>query len=138
MSDSDNIVSRPMSFPVLRWYWLTFILLLPFCPFALGNTDSLVVALGRVKSDRSKVEIMYSISDNLAYSNQSEGLRYGKQALDLAHSIRWDSGLFFANTSVGTNYQNSGVVDSARIYFKNALEVAERLHNKVLMANAYN
>jgi class 3 adenylate cyclase len=138
MSDSDNIASMPMSVRIVRQYWLALILLLPSVAFAQNSTDSLVRALAVSKNDTSRVEIMCSIADNLSYSDQTEGLRYSKQALRIARSIGWNRGIFLANSSVGTNFQYSGINDSARIYFKDALEVGERLNDKLMMANAYN
>ena len=92
--------------------------------------DSLLVELPKVKEDTNKVNILSSISYNYPYINPDEGLKYGKQALELAEKLKWERGIAAASYSIGANYANRSEYAKALEFEYRALEIYEKLNDK--------
>ncbi len=92
--------------------------------------DSLLLVLPKSKEDTNKVNILSAISYNYPYINPDEGLKYGKQALELAEKLKWERGIAAASYSIGANYANRSEYAKALEFEYRALEIYEKLHDK--------
>ena len=96
--------------------------------------DSLLLELPKAKEDTNKVKILSAISYNYPYINPDEGIRYGKQALELAEKLAWTRGIASAYYSIGGNYANRSEYAKALEYEYKALEIYEKLNDKPYQA----
>ena len=92
--------------------------------------DSLLLVLPKSKEDTNKVNILSAISYNYPYINPDEGLKYGKQALELAEKLKWERGIAAASYSIGANYANRSEYAKALEFEYRALEIYEKLNDK--------
>jgi len=97
--------------------------------------DSLVQELPRQKEDTNKVKLLNNISYSYWYINPDEGIKYGRQGLELATKLNWKKGTAKANNSLGINYHfKSDYVKEQEYYFK-ALKISEEIGDKRGIAN---
>lgn len=92
--------------------------------------DSLLLVLPKSKEDTNKVNILSAISYNYPYINPDEGLKYGKQALELAEKLNWTRGIASASSAIGANYANRSEYAKALKFEYEALKIYEKLNDK--------
>ncbi len=91
--------------------------------------DSLLRILPQAKEDTNKVKILNQLSYTYPYINPDEGLKFGKQALELANKIEWTQGIAGAYSSIGANYANKADYAHALENEYKALKLYEQLND---------
>ena len=100
--------------------------------------DSLTIELAGAKKDSNNVKLLIDLCFKYYSINPDEGIKYGKQALDIAEEIKWEKGIANANGKIGINYwAKSDYPDALKFYFI-ALKINEELGNKSEMAKNQN
>jgi len=95
-----------------------------------AKIDSLLKELPKMKEDTNGVILLKSLSYNYSDINPDFGIKYGKQALELAKKINWDFGKVKSYNSLGINYKaKSNYPKALDNYFK-GLKIAEKLKLK--------
>lgn len=89
--------------------------------------DSLRLKLQTAAEDTNKVHLLYQLSYHYPYINPDEGIKCGKQALELAEKLSWKRGIADANATIGGNYANKADYANALAYEYKALEMYEDL-----------
>ncbi|MEO8149291.1 MAG: adenylate/guanylate cyclase domain-containing protein [Bacteroidia bacterium] len=89
--------------------------------------DSLLTQLPQAIEDTNKVKLLNELSYNYPYINPDEGLKYGKQGLELATNLSWIPGIAAANYSIGGNYANKADYANALKYEYESLKMYEQL-----------
>lgn len=123
-----------MRFSYVKWVcsMLLFIFTLPVLAQKQGQPliDSLLKELPRSKDDTLKVKLLINLS--LEYENVSpdDGIKYGKQALELAGRVQWKKGIARANNNIGGNYNAKSDFPQAMDYYLKALTINEELGDK--------
>jgi len=69
-----------------------------------ARIDSLLTQLPKAKDDTNKVNLLNDISFTYYYIKPDEGIKFGKQALELANKLNWKKGVAHANHRIGSNY----------------------------------
>jgi adenylate cyclase len=96
--------------------------------------DSLRQELEIVNTDSGKVKILIALSKQYIYLNTDEGIRYGKQALELAEQLSLPEYIANANSVIGSNYVNKADYSSGLTYEYKALEQFENLGDSAKQA----
>jgi len=101
--------------------------------------DSLLSELPKAKEDTSKVKLLVDISFTYNSIAPDEGIKYGKQGLELAERIDWKKGIADAYSAIGVNYTfgKSDYTDGLG-YFLKALNLIEELGSKPKKAKVLN
>ncbi len=92
--------------------------------------DSLLLELTKAKEDTGKVKLLNNLSYNYPYINPDEGLKYGKQSLELSEKIKWARGIAGAHSSIGANYANKADYANALNHEYKALKIYEQLNDR--------
>ncbi|MFI5219406.1 MAG: adenylate/guanylate cyclase domain-containing protein [Bacteroidia bacterium] len=92
--------------------------------------DSLLLELPAAAEDTNKVKLLNELSYNYPYINPDEGLKYGKQSLELAEKLSWTIGIAGAHSSIGANYANKSDYANALNHEYKALELYEQLNDR--------
>ncbi|MBA3970858.1 MAG: histidine kinase, partial [Bacteroidetes bacterium] len=66
--------------------------------------DSLIASIPKALQDTNKVKLLGDISATFWSINPEEGIKYGKQALELAEKLEWKKGMASAYGRIGVNY----------------------------------
>ncbi|MBS1657187.1 MAG: tetratricopeptide repeat protein [Bacteroidetes bacterium] len=97
--------------------------------------DSLLSVLQTSEGDTNQVNLLSDISFTYYSIDPDEGIKYGKQALDLAEKLNWKKGIADANRVIGVNYcYGKSEYQSAEEYLLKALNFYEEVKNKPGMA----
>lgn len=90
--------------------------------------DSLVALLSSMPEDSQKVKMLEEISYRSYSIRPDQGIKFGKESLDLAQKINWEKGAATAYNTIGINYSfgMSDYPNALENYLK-ALEIYERL-----------
>jgi len=102
--------------------FLFIILLLPYISFAQKKViDSLLTVLETQKEDTNKVNTLNKLSFSLWSINPDDGIKFGQQAILLAHKLNWKKGEIDANGSLAANFGSgkSDYPNALKYYFKN-------------------
>jgi len=91
--------------------------------------DSLLQALPHASADTNKVGLLDNLSYTLCYINPDEGLKYGKQALQLSEKLLWAKGIAGACSAIGSNYANKADYANALDFEYKSLRIYERLND---------
>ena len=114
-------------------------LLLSTCLYAQkqgqDGIDSLVNAIPAEKNDTIRVRMLRDIASDYRLINPDEGIKYGRQALDLAIKTKWEKGIALSYSSIASNYQYKSDYPNAFEYDFKALKKFETLGDKRGMAN---
>ncbi len=114
-------------------------LLLSTCLYAQkqgqDGIDSLVNAIPAEKNDTIRVRMLRDIASDYRLINPDEGIKYGRQALDLAIKTKWEKGIALSYSSIASNYQYKSDYPNAFEYDFKALKKFEALGDKRGMAN---
>ena len=114
-------------------------LLLSTCLYAQkqgqDGIDSLVNAIPAEKNDTIRVRMLRDIASDYRLINPDEGIKYGRQALDLAIKKKWEKGIALSYSSIASNYQYKSDYPNAFEYDFKALKKFEALGDKRGMAN---
>ena len=93
--------------------------------------DSLLAQLPKASDDTSKVKLLTDLSFTYSSIDPDEGLKNGKQGLELAEKLNWKKGMANANRTIGVNYSygKSDYQGSLEYYLK-GLKLFEELGDK--------
>jgi len=101
-----------------------------------ARMDSLISELNsenyRNREDSAKVKLLNEIAMSYSSINPDEGIKYGKQSIELAQNINWSKGISLANFALGINYGSGADYPKALEYDFIALKLADELKNKRL------
>jgi len=124
------------------FFLFTFSFLINYSSFAQKQgrerIDSLSLKLREAKNDSNKVKLLIDLCFTNYSINPDEGIKYGKEALELAESIKWKKGIANANSKIGINYWAKSDYPDALKYYFIALKINEELGDKAEMAKNYN
>jgi len=96
--------------------------------------DSLLKELPKQKEDTNKVYMLHNLSFAYYSTDPDEGIKYGRQSLELATRLNWKKGMAAADNCLGTNYFSKSDYPAALAYYNEALKVYEYLDYKKEMA----
>ena len=101
--------------------------------------DSLVKELGSsryTRDDTDKVKVLKAVSFAYFAINPDEGIKYGKQDLELAEKLNWQKGIAYANNTLGLNYQYKSEYATALKYYQAAVKKFEDINYQKGLAQA--
>ena len=90
----------------------------------------LKIELQKTIIDTTKINILNEISATYKYSNASEGIKYGNNALVLAEKIHWKKGIAKANENVGICKLTQSYYKEALSHLQKALQLYKELQNQ--------
>jgi tetratricopeptide (TPR) repeat protein len=96
--------------------------------------DSLLKELPKAKEDTNKVNILNNISISYMSIGPDKGIKFGKQAFDLATKFNFKKGQAKALNSIGVNYHSKMDIDKALEYLIKSLILSKEIGFKQLMA----
>ncbi|MBK6483184.1 MAG: tetratricopeptide repeat protein [Chitinophagaceae bacterium] len=100
-----------------------------------ARIDSLLTAMQSVHKDSNLVNLLVDLSFTYSSIDPDAGIKYGKEALDLAINLDWKKGIADANRTIGVNYSYGKSEYSTSLqYFLESLKLFEELENKPGMA----
>ncbi len=100
--------------------------------------DSIQKILLISKEDTNKVKLLNILSYNYSYSNNNEGIKYGRFALELANKLEWKPGISRAENCIGVNYYDKSENAQALEHLSKAIVVYEVLNDHIGIAKALN
>ncbi|CAN5400876.1 hypothetical protein BH11BAC1_BH11BAC1_26920 [soil metagenome] len=92
--------------------------------------DSLLPELAKSIPDTNKVNLLNRISYLYPYINPDEGIKYGKESLELATKLSWTEGIAASSYALGGNYANKADYNNALKYDYAALKIYEQLKDR--------
>lgn len=95
---------------------------------AQQKADSLLVELGNARPDTNKFIILQELSSVYFQENPELGVKYGKEALDFATEIKFESGIMRGNNLVARCYAVQRKLPEALKYFQAGLDMARKLN----------
>lgn len=99
---------------------------------AQGNTqDSLLKLLSKAKEDTNKVRLLLHLSNDIINNEPIAATNYAISAEALSKRLSFNNGIFSALTNVGQSYYIRGIYDSSEIIFKESLELANKMGDKL-------
>ena len=99
--------------------------------------DSLLGQMRPSMEDSAKAKLLNAIADICKAINPNEGIRYGKQALELAEKAGWRKGMATAYTNIGLNYEAMSDHQQALDNFLSSSVIYQELGEKGRMAVVY-
>ena len=99
-----------------------------------NQIDSLLKVLSTAKQDSNRVNTLVAISRQYLYINTDEGIRYGRQALQLADTLKFPSQIAAANSILGSNYVNAAEYAKGLEHEYVALGIYEQLGDSAKQA----
>jgi signal transduction histidine kinase len=115
------------------------------CFFVLGfsasaqdpEMDSLLRALKRMRPDTNRVNTLKEIGNNIASQDPRQAIAYWKQAVTLAHSLKYQMGLTRCYINIATGYSFLGKLDSSVIYSDTAIAYCKELGDPSRLSLVY-
>ena len=99
--------------------------------------DSLLGETHSSNKDTNKVHLQIDLSFTYNSIDPDAGIKYGKEALDLAKELDWKKGIADANRALGVNYSfGKSEYSSGLQYSLESLKLYEELGNKSGTAKA--
>ena len=92
--------------------------------------DSLLQVITTAEEDTGKVNLLNGLSYGYSTVDPGEGIKYGRQALQLATTLNWRKGIAWSNNSLGANSYRKSDYPAALEYFQKALAINEELGDK--------
>jgi class 3 adenylate cyclase/Tfp pilus assembly protein PilF len=92
--------------------------------------DSLLKELPKAKEDTDKANILVNLTWEYRFVNPDEGLKYGKNALEILTRIGLRNKMADCYNGIGYNYFNKSDFKEALSYFSKSLELYKQLTDK--------
>ncbi len=108
----------------LRYAFILLVLIVPFCAKAY-TTDSLLAIIAS-PDDTAKVSALNYMAMEISSSNSDSAILVSKQALQLAHKLKWESGIADSFHYLGYFHSSKGENKVSLDYYFNALEIWEK------------
>ena len=126
----------------MKKFSLSFLIILSACSFCFAqkeNSDSLKIILQQQKTkDTNYVNLLYRISDNLLQKNNlEEAKQFTNEGIALAEKLKWHIGHINGLFKLDRLLFYETKYDSAAATTLYALDIAERIQNKNLIAIAH-
>ena len=96
----------------------------------MARIDSMLQALPKQKEDTNKVNLLNDLAHDYHSINPDDGIKYARQALDLATKLDWEKGIGNANNYIGVNYQFKTDCSKALEYYLKALQISRETGDK--------
>ncbi|MBT8222991.1 MAG: tetratricopeptide repeat protein, partial [Eudoraea sp.] len=84
------------------------------------------------EKDTTHINLLNELAVNLRYYNLDNALKFAKQALELSREAEYPHGESIALLRIGDYYSDNGQSDEAINKFKQALEIADNLEDKLV------
>jgi adenylate cyclase len=107
-------------------------------PLVAGQADSLLTVIEESEEDSLKVNTLISLASVYYRSNPENAINYATQAVRLAQSISYLSGLAYAYKSVGMGYYFQGNYIEATINWQQSLKTFESINDLQGVCNMQN
>lgn len=98
--------------------------------------DSLLAELSKQEEDTNKVKVLNELSYQYHPINPDEGIKYGKQSLELSSRLDWKVGVARANLVLGNNHLRKSDNPGALRYYREAMKIYTELGDKAGIARA--
>ncbi len=98
-----------------------------------SKADSLLEVLGNELADSNKVNTLNDLAEQYIGTKNDTAIAYSKQALELAKSISFNSGISKALYNIGKSFYYEYKFDSILVYYEKNLKLASR--NKQIAAS---
>lgn len=108
-------------------FGLLFVALSGASVCAQSVTDSLIKEIPNAKDDTNKVMLLFNISSRYFQTEPEKGIKYGKQALELAEQLDYDLGIIRSNMSISRCYAIQNEYTEALRYMQAALTETKKL-----------
>ena len=122
----------PNNFPV-RFSFSFVVFATWSCFFVSAETtqiDSLKKILATTAEDTVRVNVLNELAFRYPYVNPDEGIRCGRQALELSVKLNWQPGIAAAHHAIGSNYVNKADYANALKEDFEALKMYDKAGNK--------
>lgn len=90
-----------------------------------------------MKEDTNGVILLKNISFEYSNINPEEGIKYGKQGLELSKRINWQKGLGISYNLLGTYYFYKSDYPKSLEYFFKSNKIAQSINDSVTLANSF-
>ncbi len=124
----------------MRKFVLFFLLLISFNAQAKFQgqalVDSLLNALPNSKEDTNKVNLLAKLSYSYYGISIEEGLKYGKQGLELATHLGWQKGIAINHNSIGVLLDSKGDYTGALTEHAASGKILTELKESLLLTNS--
>jgi len=99
------------------------------------HIDSMIASVVTAENDTNKAGTLNAIAYEYNKINPYEGVKYGRQALELAKKLSWKKGIGRANSALGANYFSLSDYPKAHDYWLAALHINEEMNFRPGIAN---
>jgi len=89
--------------------------------------DSLKTLLKSTSNDKQRLDIYNQLIDEYWHVNPQKAIKYSDSAFQIASNIKYPEGLLKALSNKGISFYTNGEYDSARKYYKEAIELSKQL-----------
>ena len=118
---------------------VVFLLVFPLILFSQKNegqsvVDSLIKIIPNLKNDSTKVNLLNKIAFEYQNFDNSKGVLYGKEALNLSKKINFKKGISIASKNIGINLSIQSKYKEANVYYDLALK---NTTNKSIICDIY-
>jgi len=103
-----------------------------------AKIDSLLKVAGQTGNDSTMVSLLAAISLQYQNINPNEGIKYGRQALDIATKMGWKRGMGTSYSSLAANYNAKSDNVHVLEYLLKSLKLHEETNDKQGIASAVN
>ena len=98
--------------------------------------DSLSQVYEKQLGHKEKVATLKELFNMQLYNNQSVAKKNAHMILELSNNTGYSKGIAIGNYCMGNYFYMTNVNDSARIYYRKAIDFAEKLTDKLLLTNS--
>jgi len=102
------------------------------------NTDSLITALSKEKTDTGKIKILLRLANKTAYSDPEESSKYLKQAEPLVSKNNKQKVCEYYFNMKAVISQNKGEFKQAKTFFEEALKIGKQFSDTVFLIDLLN
>lgn len=108
-------------------YWYCYFLLFSITAFSQQKegkelVDSLLIAIPKMKADTIKAHALSDLAYNYRNIDPEIGLKYGKEALSLSKTLKWNDGIALSYRAIGTNQSTNSEYEHAILSYETALK----------------
>ncbi len=105
---------------------LIILFIFPFVSFSQkegqAKIDSILKLLPTTKQDSVRVNLLNDLAFNYQYVKPENGIKYGKEALQLAQKLKWANGIGMAYKNIGNNYSVNSDFTKALLFYEKSLQ----------------
>jgi signal transduction histidine kinase len=102
-----------------------------------NNLDSLFIALKNAKKDSQMVKIMNEIGISYGIEKSDSAFYYFENAKKISERINYPKGIIYYYTNSTELYNSMGKYDTSLLLNMESIGIAEKLPNRILLANCF-